>query len=114
MQDVLARHIERFNEGVRTGNWEAMLAGFTDDAELIFRGVPVGPFVGRVAISAAYADQPPDDEITTIQVIDGDADTILARYGWERDRACTSGSMRLDRRNDLIQRLVVAFDPERA
>jgi hypothetical protein len=42
--------VARFNAGVRTGDGEPMLAGFADDAELVFEGVSAGPFAGRPAI----------------------------------------------------------------
>jgi hypothetical protein len=35
-------HVARFNEGVRSGDWEPMLAAFADDAELRFENVPPG------------------------------------------------------------------------
>ena len=44
---LLERRVENFNAGVRTGDWSAMLALMTDDVELEFAGVPVGPFAGR-------------------------------------------------------------------
>ena len=34
---------------------------FAPDGVLRFEGVPVGPFVGRAAIAAAYDERPPDD-----------------------------------------------------
>jgi len=50
---LLEQHVERFNEGVRSGDFTSMVAAFAEDAELHFEGVPVGPFVGRDAIDAA-------------------------------------------------------------
>ena len=44
--------------GVRSGDFAFMLAELTDDAELVFEGIPVGPFRGREAIRAAYRSQP--------------------------------------------------------
>jgi hypothetical protein len=32
-----------------------------------FSGVPVGPFVGKQAIAAAYREQPPDDELRVLE-----------------------------------------------
>ena len=55
MRDLFDRHVERFNSGVRTGDYGPMLEQFTADAELHFEGVPVGPFVGRSVIAEAYA-----------------------------------------------------------
>jgi hypothetical protein len=56
---LLEQHVARFNEGVRSGDFTPMVAAFAEDAELHFEGVPVGPFVGRDAIDAAYREQPP-------------------------------------------------------
>jgi hypothetical protein len=60
---LLERHIALFNQGVRTGDFGPMLGNFAPDATLTFEGIPVGPFHGKVAIAAAYATQPPDDEV---------------------------------------------------
>ena len=69
-------HVERFNAGVRSGDFGPMVAGFSDDARLVFEGIPVGPFEGRDAIDAAYREQPPDDEI----------DDPVGRRAGRRDR----------------------------
>jgi hypothetical protein len=45
---LLSEHVDRFNEGVRTGEWSRMLLLFADDGELTFSGIPVGPFRGRI------------------------------------------------------------------
>jgi steroid delta-isomerase len=50
---LLDRHVERFNEGVRTGDFSAMVAALAHDTEMRFEGIPVGPFQGRDAIAAA-------------------------------------------------------------
>ncbi len=68
MSRLLAEHVRRFNAGVRSGDWSAMLELFAPDAELVFEGAPVGPFTGRGAIAAAYAVRPPDDEIVLLAV----------------------------------------------
>ena len=50
---LLRRYIARLNHGVRSGDFTSMLAELTADAELVFEGIPVGPFCGREAIGAA-------------------------------------------------------------
>lgn len=109
--DLLRDHVERFNAGVRTGDFGAMLERFTPDAELVFAGVPVGPFVGRQAIAEAYRSQPPDDEI---EILDHQqqGDTILARYAWIRDEGVPAGEMWLETRDGLISRLTVTFETD--
>jgi len=61
----LARHVERFNAGVVTGDFGPLVGLFAEDAILDFAGIPVGPFEGREAIAEAYATQPPTDTMTS-------------------------------------------------
>ena len=109
MSEVLHRHVERFNGGVRTGDWAPMLAGFDEGAEMEFRGVPVGPFVGRDAIAAAYRDQPPDDELRILQERRTDG-RVEARYAWLAEPDVPAGELFLTHENDAIRKLVVTFD----
>jgi steroid Delta-isomerase len=106
---LLDEHVRRFNEGVRTGDFAPMAAGFAEDAEMHFEGVPVGPFIGREAIAAAYRDRPPDDEIEILGKTEQNG-VIIARYAWRRDRGKQAGEMRLTRQNGRIKKLVVTFD----
>jgi steroid Delta-isomerase len=94
---------------VRTGDFGPMLARFADDAELVFEGVPVGPFAGRDAIAAAYREQPPDDEIRILEAHE-DGDEGVAGYAWRKEPATRAGELRLARRDDRIARLVVTFE----
>ena len=73
-----------------------------------FEGVPVGPFVGRDAIDAAYREQPPDDEIEILSSEERDG-MVVARYAWLRDEGRQAGEMLLTPRDDEIQKLVVTF-----
>lgn len=98
----LEQHVERFNVGVRTGDFGPMVAAFADDAELVFEGIPVGPFAGREAIAAAYAAKPPDDEIV---LLDGDG-----RYAWAGEPSVSAGRMFLTERDGEIARLVIRYD----
>jgi drug/metabolite transporter (DMT)-like permease len=106
---LLEDHVGRFNAGVRTGDWEPMVGGFAEDAEMEFRGVPVGPFVGRDAIAAAYSEQPPDDELRVLEQrqVDG---RIEARYAWLAEPDVAAGEMFLTPENGFIRKLVVTFD----
>ncbi len=102
--DLLDRHVAAFNHGVRTGDFESMLARFTDDAELIFEG----PFRGLAEIRAAYAAQPPDDTLTSLgHTVDGDRLTV--HYAWDAAPTVLAGTMIIDRRGDKISRLTVRF-----
>jgi steroid Delta-isomerase len=107
-RQLLNQHVDRFNQAVRTGDWEPMMENFTDDAELRFEGVPAGPFEGREAITRAYREQPPDDEV---RILDSDqvGDETIAGYAWAADPDRRAGEMRLTERDGRIARLVVTF-----
>jgi drug/metabolite transporter (DMT)-like permease len=109
MAGLLDDHVARFNAGVRTGRWDAMVGGFADDAEMEFRGVPVGPFVGRDAIAAAYREQPPDDELRVLEQrrVNG---RIEARYAWLAEPDVAAGELLLTPADGGIGKLVVTFD----
>lgn len=106
--ELLERHVASFNHGVRSGDFEPMLARFTDDAELIFEGPPVGPYRGLDEIRAGYAAAPPDDTLTLLDhTVDGDR--ITGRYAWDAAPAVLAGLMIIDRDGDRIGRLTVRF-----
>lgn len=105
---LIRDHVDRFNFGVRSGDFGPMLERFTDDAELVFEGLPVGPFVGRQAIEDAYRMHPPDDEIDVLGYR-AEGDEIVAPYVWVRDRERVAGELRMCREGDRIRRLVVSF-----
>jgi steroid Delta-isomerase len=107
--ELLREHVERFNAGVRTGDYAPMLELFADDAVLEFRGVPVGPFHGRDAVAAAYAARPPDDQIDVLEIEEDDAE-IRAAYAWLRDEGRRAGDMFVTRDGERITKLVVTFD----
>jgi RimJ/RimL family protein N-acetyltransferase len=96
------------NECVRTGDWEPLREWFAPAAELEFVGVPVGPFRGADAITAAYKTQPPDDQVLTFRV-DEEGETVIARYGWLRAPDRLAGRMLLTPAGEQIGRLVVTF-----
>ena len=79
-----------------------MVAAFSADAELVFEGIPVGPFVGRDAIAEAYRAQPPDDEIV---LLDGDG-----TYAWAGQPEVPAGQLFLTERDGEIARLVIRYD----
>jgi RimJ/RimL family protein N-acetyltransferase len=106
---LLAAHVDSFNVGVRSGDWAPMLELFADDAELEFRGIPVGPFVGKDAIAAAYREQPPDDELRVLEEREHDG-RIEARYAWLAEPDVPAGELLLTADGGLIQKLVVTFD----
>jgi len=107
--DLLNRHVDLFNTAVHTGDFGPMLEAFTDDAELVFEGVPAGPYRGKDVIAAAYRDRPPDDEVEILEAGEEDDGLVVARYRWRHPTA-PGGRMLLTRRGDRIARLVVTFE----
>jgi steroid delta-isomerase len=105
---LLAEHVRRFNDAARTGDFAPMVDGFAPDAEMVFDGVPVGPFSGRGAIAEAYAQQPPDDEIRLLGERRVDGDTVEADYG--AAEGTRAGRLILTAREGEIARLVVTFE----
>jgi hypothetical protein len=99
---LLQEHVERFNDGVRSGDFGPMVAAFSEDAELVFEGIPVGSFAGREAIGEAYAAQPPDDEIV---LLDGEG-----TYAWAKEPEIPAGQLFLTERGGEIGRLVIRYD----
>lgn len=108
--DVLAAHVERFNQAVRTGDFEPMLAAFAPDAEMEFDGVPVGPFFGRDAIREAYAGHPPTDEVRLLGSAYTEGGVASSDYAWAANGQ-RAGRMLLTVGNGVITRLVVTFEP---
>jgi hypothetical protein len=105
---LVESHVARFNEGVRSGDWEPMLRAFADDAELHFEGVPAGPFVGLDAIRGGYLAQPPDDEIRLLGIQDDEQDSRVTEvFAWTRGG---TGRLVLEHDRGAITRLTVIFD----
>ena len=109
MKELLHDHVESFNAGVRTGDWSSMLERFADTAEMEFRGVPVGPFIGKEVIAAAYREQPPDDELRVLEEREREG-RIEARYAWLAEPEIPAGELVLTAEGGLIRRLLVTFD----
>jgi hypothetical protein len=108
--ELLAEHVQRFNAGVRSGDYGPLAELFTDDATFEFVGVPVGPFHGREAIAAAYREMPPDDQIELVGPPSEDGAELRSRYAWLRDEGRAAGDMIVKRDGDRIAHLVVTFD----
>ena len=106
---LLHEHVDRFNAAVRSGDWASMLENFGDDAEMEFRGIPVGPFVGKEAIAAAYREQPPDDELRILEEREREG-RLEARYAWLAEPEVAAGEMLITPEDGLIRKLVVTFD----
>ncbi len=103
---VLDDYVERFNAGVRSGEWAPMVELLAPDAGLEFSGIPVGPFVGRDVIGEAYRDQPPDDEIVLLDRL-GESSAV---YAWAKDPARPAGELHLEERDGAITRIRVLYE----
>jgi steroid Delta-isomerase len=108
---LLHDYVMVHNECVRTGDWKPLGEWFTDDAELAFQGVPVGPFTGREEIAATYERQPPDDEVVIFDV-EEDGPEVVARYGWLKEPAKRAGRMLLTPQDGKVRKLVVTFEED--
>ena len=108
--DLVRTHIDRFNAAVVSGRFDEMVAHSTADATMSFKGVPVGPFQGREAIAEAYAARPPDDQLLLLELLYQDDDSVDMSYAWVVDPDRRAGTMTIERRGDLISRLVVRFE----
>jgi len=100
-------HERVFNGAVRSGNFEALIATFTDDAVMRFDNRPIGPFEGRDAIRMAYESQPPTDTLTTRSIEQVAANEATAYFDWDHGG---SGSMQMSWRGGHVATLVIAFD----
>jgi steroid delta-isomerase len=106
---VIDAYIEAHNAAVRSGDWSEFAGWFTDDAEVRFEGVPVGPFRGREEIRTAYEERPPDDEVEIRNAREAGGRTV-ADYGWRADGGVRAGELRVDWDGDRIRELVITFD----
>jgi steroid Delta-isomerase len=106
---TIDRYIATHNAAVRSGDWSAFSEWFTDDAEVRFEGVPVGPFRGRNEIRAAYESRPPDDEVE-IRNVRTDGMRTVADYGWAADQGVRAGEVRITWDEDRISELVITFE----
>jgi steroid Delta-isomerase len=103
---LLDDYIERFNTGVRSGDWAAMVELLAPDAALEFEGIPIGPFMGRDVIGETYRAQPPDDELVLLDRLDD----LSAVYAWAGEPARPAGELHLTQRNGAIVRIRVLYE----
>jgi hypothetical protein len=106
---LLRRYIARLNHGVRGGDFTSMLAELTADAELVFEGIPVGPFRGREAIGAAYRLQPPDDELELLHVDEDGHGGASGSYAWSERPGVVAGEVQVTTRGGRIARVLVRY-----
>lgn len=83
LRALLERHVELFNDAVRSGDYDAYLATFADDAVVRFADLPVGPYHGLPAIAEAYVSRPPSDTMALIDMEEIGSDTVRALFEWD-------------------------------
>lgn len=105
-RELLRSYTTLHNAGVQTGDFEPILALFRDNARMIFRGICQGPFIGREAIAKAFKDNPPDDELIVIGIIEYDT-AIQATYGWSKNPGVVDGMLHLVDEEGLIKKLTI-------
>jgi RimJ/RimL family protein N-acetyltransferase len=103
--DMLYEYVARHNQGVRTGDWEALGELLTDGALLELDGIDAGPFAGPEAIVRAYAERPPDDEVRVLSAEEGDP--VVARYAWLAAPGEDAGRIELTPADGLVARILV-------
>ena len=106
---LLRRYIAQLNHGVRSGDFTSMLAELTDDAQLVFEGIPVGPFHGREAIGAVYRLHPPDDEFQLLEVDEDGYGGANGSYAWSERPGVVAGEVHVTVRGGRIARVLVRY-----
>ncbi|GGM12412.1 nuclear transport factor 2 family protein [Dactylosporangium sucinum] len=106
MAERVLEQCRRFNDGVRTGEWDGYIAAFDEDATLDIVGDPGSPYRGREAIIEAYAADPPDDTIT-VSSVETDGDVDVARFAWDKGG---TGTLTVRWAGGRIADFRVAFD----
>ena len=105
-----AQHVEAFNSASETADYGSFLAGFADDAVMRFENVPGAgslEFRGRSAYTAAYDQNPPDDQIDIAGAVTEEGPAIIIPFIWRRDGG--RGQMRLTVSGGVITEMTVAF-----
>jgi hypothetical protein len=83
LRALLERHVELFNEAVRTGDYGPYLETFADNAVMNLDDLPRGPFEGRQQIAHAYDSEPPGDTIALIDMQEVGGDAVEAAFEWD-------------------------------
>ena len=103
LENYLAVH----NAGVVSGDFSDVVELFTDDGELRFVGVELGPYKGHNEIRQAFKDYPPSDTlILTSVTADGNKATAVYARSSEPDKRV--GTLVLTGQDDRIQRLTIS------
>lgn len=105
----LERHVELFNQAVHSGDFQAFMETFADDAILEFEGVPDwGPFQGKAAITRRYYEDPPDDEVRVLRW-KYERGRIVAEFRWKDIPEARGGCIVITPRAGKVARLTIAY-----
>lgn len=103
LENYLAVH----NSGVVSGDFSDVVKLFTDDGELRFVGVELGPYKGHGEITQAFKDYPPSDTLILSSVsADGNKATAVYARSSEPDKRV--GTLVLTGEGGKIQRLTIS------
>jgi quercetin dioxygenase-like cupin family protein len=109
--EFVSQYVAAFNTAVATGNYSELLRWFSDDAVLRFDNVPPAAealeFVGRPAYTAAYAANPPDDQIDLVAEPRVEGRHVTVAFAWHRDQS--PGALDFVIANGVISSLTVRF-----
>jgi hypothetical protein len=109
--DFVTDYLRVFNAAVASGDVAPLLSRYTDDAVLRFENVPPDSstleFAGRRAYTAAYTDNPPDDQIDLLGEPVDKGGHVVAGFAWRRDQS--TGVLDLTVTDGLISHLTVIF-----
>lgn len=95
---LLETYVAWHNAGVRSGDFTQLSGLFAPDAVMRFERFGVGPLVGSEEIAAAFASDPPTDELVLLG---------SGRYAWAADPKHVAGTLKLTEQDGLIRELVV-------
>ena len=109
--EFAGEYVRVFNAAVASGDFAPLLARYTDDAVLRFENVPPDSstleYAGRPAFTAAYTDNPPDDQIEATGEPVTDGDHVVTGFAWRRDQS--AGVLDLTVTDGLVSRMIVIF-----
>jgi len=101
---ILDEYIRRHDDCVGKGDFAPVASLFDLDAELVFMGVPLGPFHGPHAIRQAFCDHPPAGKLRIVSLDEKDRHAVRATF---ESGVGGKGSLTLTTRNGLIDRLII-------
>ena len=104
-------YVAGFNHAVASGDFSGLIARFTDDVVMRFENVPPAgrslEFAGREACAAAYAQNPPDDQIEVTGEPAAEGGLVVIPFAWRREGS--PGTMRLAMTGDRVSAVTVTF-----